>query len=422
MFRSPLFRPLLPAALATVLIVASAAAREGVPEPAQPENSPASKAPAQPKRLDPPPTAEQLAAWVRELDSDEFVVRETATENLIASGPVALGPLKKSLGGSVSLEATTRALHVLHQLALTSDFDTQEAARTLLEELAAKRDTATGRRAATTLISLNEKRSSQALAELEELGANITRMQVADGLGGIEEVVDAIEIGSNWQGEAKDLRRLKWLKPINRLVLVGDKVGDEALEHVAKMQQLTSFHAYHAKLTDKGIAAIAGMDKLQELGIYYIPITDAAIKSLEQNKSLTTLRFFGTEATRPAVETLRLALGLEKVDFRKGAFLGVGCDTVNGRCIIANVHPDSPAHKAGIRDQDTLIVFDGKKITDFQELTACISEYKAGQTVDVVLQRIVLDEDNDAALKEVTVKVTLGEWDVDIFIGGRLAP
>ena len=423
MVRSTLVRCQLLAAMLAVAATASALAREDGPAPAAETERPSAPRPARKtKRLDPPPSQSQLSDWVQELDSDEFVVRETATENLIASGDVALPPLRKALAANGSLEATTRALHVLQQISLLADFDTQEAARVLLEEVAAKRDTATGRRAATVLVSLNEKRSSHALAELEELGATISRTQIADGFGGIQEIVDAIEIGDKWQGEPKDLRRLKWLQPINRLVLSGEKVGDEVLPHVAKMQQLTSLHAHHAKLTDQGLAALSGMEKLQELGVYYIPISDAALKHLEGNKSLISLRLYGTNATKPASEALQRTLGLAKVDYRNGAFLGVGCDTVNGQCIIANVHPDSPADKAGIRDQDTLLTFDGKKIADFPELTACISDYKAGQMVDVELQRIVFDEDNDAAQKRVTVKVTLGEWDVGIFTRGRLAP
>lgn len=423
MARSTLIREQFLAAMLAAVVAGSLSAQGNGPAPQAEASRPAVSRPAgAPKRLDPPPSLAQLQTWVRELDSDEFVVRETATENLIASGEAALPVLRKSLANGGSLESITRALHVLQQIALTSDFDTQEAARVQIEELAAKTDTPTGRRAATLLISLNEKRSAHALAELQRLGANVSRTQVADGFGGIREIVDAIEIGDKWEGEVKDLRWLKWLQPINRLVLVGEKISDEAMPHVAKMQQLTSLHAHHAKLTDQGIAALAGMEKLQELGIYYIPIGDAALKPLEANKSLIALRLYGTNATKPAVDALQQQLGLAKVDFRKGAFLGVGCDTVSGQCIIVNVHPDSPAEKAGLRDQDTLISFDGKKIADFQELTACISEYKAGQSVDVELQRIVFDEDNDAAQKKLTVKVTLGEWDVGIFIRGRLAP
>jgi hypothetical protein len=422
MFRPMHFRLPLIATLLAICTSLSAAPREGATTPAASEKQQAVAGPKKPKRLDPPRTAEQLSQWVRELDSDEFVVRETATENLIAAGASGIGPLKNALAAGGSLEATTRSLHVLQQLALAGDFDTQEAARTLLEEIAAKRETATGRRASTALVWLNERRSAHALAELEELGANVTRTQVADGFGGIQEIVDAIEIGSNWKGDERDLRRLKWLQPINRLVLVGDKVGDESLTYVAKMQQLTSLHAHHAKLTDRGIAALGGMEKLQELGIYYVPISDAALKELRNNKSLIALRLYGTNTTRPAVEELQGALGLAKVDYRNGAFLGVGCETVNGQCIISNVHPESPADKAGVRDQDTLLKFDGKAIADFTELTARISNYKAGDTVDVELQRIVFDEDNDTAQKHVTAKVTLGEWDVGIFIRGRLAP
>jgi hypothetical protein len=405
-------------------LVTGVDAREGGPAaPAAGSPTENKATPPKSKWLTPPPSTEQLNKWVDELDSDEFVVRETATENLFLSGPAAIGVLRKALVDGGSLEATTRSLHIVQQLALADvDFDSQEAARDLLEETASRTDTATGRRAASALATLNEKSGAFALKELEGLGANINCTQIIDGFGNVQEIVDAIEIGSNWKGDDRDLRRLKRLQPINRLVLVGDKVGDEALVHVAKMQQLTSLHAHHANITDAGLKALAGMERLQELGIYYVPVSDDALAALRGNKSLISLRLYGTKATRKGVDELQAVLGLAKVDFRNGAFLGVGCETVNGQCVISNVHPESPADKAGVRDQDTLVSFDGKKIADFTELTACISEYKAGDTVEVELQRLVLTEDNDAVQKTITTKVTLGEWDVGIFIRGRLAP
>ena len=42
-------------------------------------------------------TAEEIAGWVRDLDSDDYNLRETATTKLQAAGPAALDPLTRAL-------------------------------------------------------------------------------------------------------------------------------------------------------------------------------------------------------------------------------------------------------------------------------------------------------------------------------------
>src|SRR5262245_5109065 len=115
-----------------------------------------------------PPSAEAIARWISELDSDVFDSRENATVKLVEAGLPAIGPVKKVLADSGSLEVTTRALHVLRELGLANDLDTQDAARSALEELA-RDPTSVGRRAATAIIWLNEQRSAQTIVALEKL-------------------------------------------------------------------------------------------------------------------------------------------------------------------------------------------------------------------------------------------------------------
>src|SRR5258707_14697316 len=61
------------------------------------------------------PSKEQIAAWIRELDADEFFTRETATLQLLEAGPAVLGALKPVLTGGTP-EATSRALFIVRQL------------------------------------------------------------------------------------------------------------------------------------------------------------------------------------------------------------------------------------------------------------------------------------------------------------------
>src|SRR5437868_14386871 len=85
-----------------------------------------------------PPSAEQLTGWVRQLDADEFLTRETATLQLLEAGPAALPALRPVLIGG-SLEATSRGLYLLRQLSLAADDEAQDEAGAILAEAAARK-------------------------------------------------------------------------------------------------------------------------------------------------------------------------------------------------------------------------------------------------------------------------------------------
>src|SRR6185503_16659979 len=115
---------------------------------------------------------------------------------------------------------------------------------------------AVGKRAAKSIAWLNEQRSSQTIRDLEKLGAVIQRTDYSDDLHEMV-VVEAVQLGPEWKGEERDLRRLKWLVDVPRLVLVGDKMGDSALAQVVKMPGLKSLYLYRTSVTDQGMQAIA---------------------------------------------------------------------------------------------------------------------------------------------------------------------
>ncbi|HZL89988.1 MAG TPA: PDZ domain-containing protein [Pirellulaceae bacterium] len=362
-----------------------------------------------------PPSAEAIARWISDLDSDVFDNRENATVRLVEAGLPAIGPVKKVLQDTGSLEVTTRALHVLRELGLATDLDTQDAARLALEELA-RDPTSIGRRAATTIAWLNEQRSAQTIAALEKLGAIINKSPYLSELG-VHDEVDGIQIDDSWQGTAGDYRRLKWLQNVDKLVLAGDKIDDSILPHVAAMPGLKRLHLFRTKVTERGLAAIGSLASLHEIGIYYTPLGDGAVAPLKGLKGLTSVRIYGTKISPAAKDELVAALELEpkKMDFRQGAFLGVSCQTLATRCELASVHPESPAEKAGLKGGDTLVTFAGKEVTDYDSLTAVISQYSLGDTVEVEYLRRTIDENgHDSGEQAMKCKVTLGGWDVEL--------
>ena len=67
--------------------------------------------------------------------------------------------------------------------------------------------------------------------------------------------------------------------------------------------------------------------------------------------------------------------------------------------LVASVAPDSPSDKAGIKDGDIILEFDGKKINEMQELPLIVAQTKVGKVVNVKIWR---------NKKEINKKITLG--------------
>jgi len=67
--------------------------------------------------------------------------------------------------------------------------------------------------------------------------------------------------------------------------------------------------------------------------------------------------------------------------------------------LVASVAPGSPSDKAGIKDGDIILEFDGKKINEMQELPLIVAQTEVGKVVNVKIWR---------NKKEFTKKITLG--------------
>lgn len=103
----------------------------------------------------------------------------------------------------------------------------------------------------------------------------------------------------------------------------------------------------------------------------------------------------------------------EKVDPSEASYLGIEGETITqditqlygiptGVGVVA-VEPGSAAEKAGIQQGDVITQFDGRAVANQQQLSDTLQYYKAGETVDVTLQRA----DNGQYAGQ-TVSVTLG--------------
>ena len=84
----------------------------------------------------------------------------------------------------------------------------------------------------------------------------------------------------------------------------------------------------------------------------------------------------------------RLAKGEEWGNFPGNApFVGVVGDPEADNCTIAEVYPGTPAAKAGIKQGDVILKFDGQDTPDFQTLAGLVGKKKPDDKVKVEIKR-----------------------------------
>jgi hypothetical protein len=357
---------------------------------------------------------QRFASRIRDLDATEFLTRETAMLQLLEAGPAVLPALRPVLTGG-SLEATSRALFIVRQVGLAADLDGQDLAGQLLAELAERKEApALARRASAALTELTQQRSAQAVAELEQLGARIARTQAA-AIIPFDDPPLSVEIGETFRGGENDLRRLKWIVDVPVLILSGKQVTDSWVKEAIALPGLEELHLYQASITDTALAPLADHLGLRQIGLYHTPVHDDVLAPLTKLPLLSFVKLYGTQVTKDGVAKFTAASGVA-VDFRRGAFLGVGGHDDPDGCRIVTVHRGSPAHTAGILPGDVVTKFGGAPVTNFSGLTDLIAPREFGEEVEVELAR---EELGNGMRRSVTVKVTLGAWEVETAVQNR---
>jgi hypothetical protein len=288
-------------------------------------------------------TADAIAGWIEQLDSDLFIEREQATRALRRAGQPAIAALAAAADGDV-LEVATRAVRILLELSNERHDDTARAA---LRQLAQLKHRPAERATAESI--LNRMRETEALATIVDLGGVEQLRYTVDGRA----VVGRLLIGRKWKG------------------------GDIGLEHVNCLRGL------------------------RILSVHGVPISDAGIARLRGTPALVQIQLFGTNVTSGGAAALAEALPHVKIDYRRGALLGVKGIGGMPDARIAHVVAGSAAAEAGLAVSDVITKFNGRPVTDFQSLTRFVAERKAGEEVDLEVMR------GDQRL---TVSVTLGAW------------
>lgn len=349
-----------------------------------------------------PPTQTQIQKWIRDLDSERYQTREDATAALLRGGYEAVGPVAQA-ASEAGLEVAIRAVYVLREAALSEDPRTADAAELALQNLSQTRSVAAPR-AANTLVALAEMRQRRIRAYLAERGAKF--QSTRPFLAQVDPFPDyfGLWLDQDWKGTDEDLAKLKFLANVTSVTFDGAKATDLWLRNLSEMPNVTSVTIKRAKITDEGLGELKQLPNLQELVIFFSPITDRSIDLLTHMNGLTSVKLYGLKFTKEGRESLAAAFAntATSCDIRGGAFLGISGNPHPAGCMVYFLREGSAAEKAGLQIGDIIVAYDGKKVKDFEALTALIADHGPGETAELSILR------GPAELKK---KVTLGAWE-----------
>ncbi len=350
----------------------------------------------------PRPSDEQITKWIAQLNDNRFDQREEATDALIKAGPRAIPKLGTSIEGQ-DLEVVRRVIGILKKVVVSGEVENEQLARVALETIASSDHLVARRRAAATLLTLNQLRQKHAIARLKEQGAKIERKPNATLMNhldpfGISLVVD---IDEDWKGGYEGIKDLQWLVDITVVRLSGKQITDDWLVPVGQMTRLNFLTLYRTQVTDAGLKNLETLPGLQSVFIMYSPITRKASETFLKHKNLRVLRLYGTSIKNSERDALKKSLAHLKLDLRAGALLGIAGNLQDTRCVVDDVRPNSSAHEAGLHLRDVIVTYEGEKVGNFESLTELISKNKPGDVVSIEVDRFG---------KTLTLKAKLGEW------------
>jgi hypothetical protein len=310
---------------------------------------------AEPDADAPPATASapsdaQIAAWVADLDSNQYRVREAATQQLAATAVAALDPLLAA-ANSKRPEPADRAVWIMQQLARTTDLDQRQQVLEHLARVENRPQVVDEAKA-----GLAEIEHQLAVHAIEQLGGRYLE-EGADPKTG-QTMPKRVVLDDRWRGGDAGLKQLIHLHAVPLVTIVGTDVSA------------------------KGVAQLAGVESLQLLQLFGTRLEDADVAGLKTQFA----------QHMPAV----------KIDYRRGALLGVVGPDIGQSAVVRTVQPGTAAATAGIQDGDTIQKIDGKPIADFAALTTEVGKHRAGDEIVVELQR---------GGQTLELKVKLGRWE-----------
>ncbi len=353
-----------------------------------------------------PPSAPQIQSWVRQLDADDFAVRESAANNLTAAGDVAIDALCTEVQ-SESSEASWRAAIALEQIALGGNEATLTRVSSALEKLSRQGKPGLAGVAKELASKQANVRRQRAVAKVRSLGGKFngeeSRVEIFERVApqaGAEVALNAVNVllvnqpAVALPDPPPDLPEDEILPAAEApLAAIGEGFIGEAFV-MPLFADHSASNEGEASLTidqdwrggDAELALLGDLPQLTSLSLRRAPLSDAAVERIAALPRLTAVEIDGTPITAAALNKLRQQKPQLRVFARGSVVLGILAD-ISGPCTVTSVVEGSCAAEAGLKEGDEIVAVENRQVRDFSDLTIAIFGHQAGEKVRLQCNR-----------------------------------
>ncbi|MFN3190897.1 MAG: PDZ domain-containing protein [Aureliella sp.] len=325
-----------------------------------------------------------LREQMERLSDPSYRVRQLAFWYLEEDSANAL-PLFRDYLEQLDIDAATRSIDIIADMALTENARIRDEATSILEAVAGK-PTYVGRLAANTLEALSDLQEEHAIEVLLHNGATLGPRKFSLN-GQIETVTEnALRITPSFVGDQEAISWISSIKSVETVSLEGPQIDRTYIEAVSRMRGVQNIKLHKANVTAEDLLLLTRFRSLQHLGLLYLPIDDEAISVLEVLPVSSTMKVYGTKMSIASLERLSDSMPDIKFYCGRGGFLGVS-PQFNSGTVIGNVTPNSAAQRAGMKINDEILLVAGEPVKTFADLRAELGKHEAGQVIKVALRR-----------------------------------
>jgi len=205
-----------------------------------------------------------------------------------------------------------------------------------------------------------------------------------------------------------DERSAKRIDGINSIKNVVCQFENRKLDAdiVLAMAEFVDLRTLNLTGVELSAGALQNLRQLTNVSLLYVsdmPASSSFFQSVSVMPQLKNIQFRGCKLDIAAYKKLASAQRI-RMNFEAQAFLGIqGSGGINGRrvgadALVTMVVPDSAAAVGGIEAGDFINKIDGEKVNDFNDVRLHITQYTAGDEVDIEVLR-------DGKPKALTVKL-----------------
>ncbi len=329
-------------------------------------------------------TERPLDHWLQQLSSDQYRVRQAASQKILQFGDEAVQPLV-TLTKSGQLEASERAISILQALAARQAPDDEDGAYGALNTIADNSPSSSAIRARSALKSLGIDRTRFAYESLLVAGVKLGYQEFVIENRSINE--NAVRIDSKWNGDVSVLRWLKWVKLTGYAILEGPAVNREVLERLVQMPDLHTITMRNSKLEANVLEPLAKLSRIDLLEFRYVKLSREDAEQIAKLPIRVQLSLMGTDLDDGANQMLREKLAGLKIDIKQGGFLGVQCNSFAPFCQIDRIVTGGAAEDAGMMPGDVVEKIDEAPIANFTDLQTEISKHRADDELTLHVDR-----------------------------------